>query len=86
MGAIGYLREYGRRGVVNDGLFSLLLLDEAVEHALVVWLPLGKDVFYLDLAEGFAGLLVIVVVVYGEVEDGGAVPRLDEHGDVADAR
>jgi hypothetical protein len=71
---------------MNYGLLPFLLLDEAVQHALVVWLALGKDVVYLNLAEALAGVLVVVVVGYGEVEDGGAVPRLDEHGDVADAR
>lgn len=86
MGAVGDLREYGGRRVVDDGLFPFLFLDEAVEHALVVGLSLGEDVVYLDFAERLAGVLVVVVVGDGEVEDGGALSGLDEHRDVADAR
>ena len=44
MWVVGDLREYGGGGVMIDEVFWFLFLDEAVKHAIVVWVCFGIDV------------------------------------------
>ena len=77
------LSEWHLAKLHNAGVL-LLLLDDAVEHAVViVHLHVEReDIIDLHLA-GPLALPIEVVLQNGEVKDGGAITGLDQHGDVA---
>lgn len=84
---IGELREYGV-AKLHDGGILVLLLDDMVQHAVIVVqvLLVREDVLELHLAQPLAVLLLVAVVVQWEVEYRRAVVGLYQDRNIAYVR